>query len=92
LTAVIGIFAVSPRAGDRSHMTAINRGFFISAAVSVVLVAVLAFTELPSKFSKLKGLTNTDIASHAGNPRVFALIAVIIGIVLAAVIQQLTGY
>jgi K(+)-stimulated pyrophosphate-energized sodium pump len=92
ITAVIGIFAVSPRAGDRSHMTAINRGFFISAAVSVVLVAVLAFTELPSKFSKLKGLTNTDIATHSGNPRVFALIAVIIGIVLAAVIQQLTGY
>jgi K(+)-stimulated pyrophosphate-energized sodium pump len=92
VTAVIGIFAVSPRAGDRSHMTAINRGFFISAAVSVVLVAVLAFTELPSKFSKLKGLTNTDISTHAGNPRVFALIAVIIGIVLAAVIQQLTGY
>jgi K(+)-stimulated pyrophosphate-energized sodium pump len=92
LTAVIGIFAVSPRAGDRSHMTAINRGFFISAAVSVVLVAVLAFTELPSKFSKLKGLTNTEIAAHSGNPRVFALIAVIIGIVLAAVIQQLTGY
>jgi K(+)-stimulated pyrophosphate-energized sodium pump len=92
LTAVIGIFAVSPRAGDRSHMTAINRGFFISAAVSVVLVAVLAFTELPSKFSKLKGLTNDEITSHSGNPRVFALIAVIIGIVLAAVIQQLTGY
>jgi len=92
LTAVIGIFAVSPRAGDRSHMTAINRGFFISAAVSVVLVAVLAFTELPSKFSKLKGLTNSEIATHAGNPRVFALIAVIIGIALAAIIQQLTGY
>jgi K(+)-stimulated pyrophosphate-energized sodium pump len=92
LTAVVGIFAVSPRAGDRSGMTAINRGFFISAAFSVVLVAVLAFTELPSKFSKLKGLTNTDIASHSGNPRVFALIAVVIGIVLAAVIQQLTGY
>jgi K(+)-stimulated pyrophosphate-energized sodium pump len=92
LTAVIGIFAVSPRAGDRSHMTAINRGFFISAAVSVVLVAVLAFTELPSKFSKLKGLTNTEIATHSGNPRVFALIAVIIGIALAAIIQQLTGY
>src|SRR5471032_2235508 len=62
LTAVIGIFAVSPRAGDRSHMTAINRGFFISAAFSVVLVAVLSFTELPSKFSQLKGLTNTSIA------------------------------
>jgi len=92
LTAVVGIFAVSPRAGDRSGMTAINRGFFISAAFSVVLVAVLSFAQLPSKFSGLKGLTNSQIASHSGNPRVFALVAVIIGIVLAAIIQQLTGY
>ena len=92
LTAVVGIFAVSPRAGDRSGMTAINRGFFISAVFSVILVAVLAFLELPSKFSGLKGMTNAQIASHSGNPRVFALIAVVIGIVLAAVIQQLTGY
>jgi len=92
LTAVVGIFAVSPRPGDRSGMTAINRGFFISAAFSVVLVAVLAFTELPSKFSALKGLTDSEIASHSGNPRVFALIAVVIGIALAAIIQQLTGY
>src|SRR5450631_3762447 len=85
LTAVVGIFAVSPRAGDRSGMTAINRGFFISAAFSVVLVAVLSFAQLPSKFSGLKGLTNSQIASHSGNPRVFALVAVIIGIVLAAI-------
>jgi len=92
LTAVVGIFAVSPRAGDRSGMTAINRGFFISAAFSVVLVAVLAFAQLPSKFSGLKGLTNASIAAHSGNPRVFALVAVIIGIALAAIIQQLTGY
>ncbi len=92
LTAVVGIFAVSPRARDRSGMTAINRGFFISAIFSVALVAVVAFTELPSKFSALKGLGNAEIAGHAGNPRVFALVAVIIGIVLAAAIQQLTGY
>ena len=35
ITAVIGIFAVAPRARDRSGMTAINRGFFISAVISV---------------------------------------------------------
>jgi K(+)-stimulated pyrophosphate-energized sodium pump len=73
-------------------MTAINRGFFISAAFSVVLVAILAFAQLPSKFSELKGLANSSIASHSGDPRVFALVAVLIGIALAAVIQQLTGY
>ncbi|MGH8891136.1 MAG: sodium-translocating pyrophosphatase [Acidothermaceae bacterium] len=92
LTAVVGIFAVSPRVRDRSGMTAINRGFFISAAFSVVLVAILAFAQLPSKFSDLKGVTSAEIASHSGDPRVFALVAVLIGIVLAAVIQQLTGY
>jgi K(+)-stimulated pyrophosphate-energized sodium pump len=92
LTAVVGIFAVSPRASDRSGMTAINRGFFISAAFSIALVAILAFTVLPSKFSGLKGLTNSDITAHAGSPAVFALVAVVIGIALAAVIQQLTGY
>jgi K(+)-stimulated pyrophosphate-energized sodium pump len=92
LTAVVGIFTVSPRAGDRSGMTAINRGFFISAGFSVILVAVLAFAQLPAHFSDLKGLTNDQIASHSGNPRVFALVAVIIGIALAAIIQQLTGY
>src|SRR5215813_13053386 len=37
ITAVIGIFAVSPRRGDRSGMTAINRGFFVSAIISLIL-------------------------------------------------------
>ena len=33
ITAVIGILSIVPRPGDRSGMTAINRGFFISAVV-----------------------------------------------------------
>ena len=37
-----------PRPGDKSGMTAINRGFFISAVISVVLVAIAAFVYLPS--------------------------------------------
>ena len=40
ITAVIGIFAVSPRPTDRSGMSSINRGFFISAAISAILVVV----------------------------------------------------
>src|SRR5665811_1970130 len=56
LTAVVGIFAVSPRAGDRSGMTAINRGFFISAAFSVVLVSIAAFAFLPAQSSRLTGV------------------------------------
>jgi len=89
LTAVIGIFAVSPRAGDRSGMTAINRGFFISAVISAVLVAVAAWLYLPGSYAEL---SIGPALSASGDPRVFAVVAVIIGIVLAAVIQQLTGY
>src|SRR3954469_24078776 len=51
ITAVIGIFAVAPRAKDRSGMTAINRGFFISASFSAVIVAIASFLYLPSSFS-----------------------------------------
>jgi K(+)-stimulated pyrophosphate-energized sodium pump len=90
LTAVIGIFAVSPRPGDRSGMNAINRGFFISAAVSVVLVAVAAFTYLPSSFASLASSGAT--AGGTGDPRLIALGSVVIGIVVAVLIQQLTGY
>ncbi|GGO89331.1 sodium-translocating pyrophosphatase [Wenjunlia tyrosinilytica] len=91
LTAMIGIFAVSPRMSDRSGMTAINRGFFISAVISILLVAVAVYVYLPSSFSDLDNVPNS-ISSHDGDPRIFALVAVVIGIVLAALIQQLTGY
>src|SRR4051812_33630559 len=43
LTAMVGIFTVAPRRADRSGMSAINRGFFISATISLVLVAVAVF-------------------------------------------------
>ncbi|MFI1799290.1 sodium-translocating pyrophosphatase [Streptomyces sp. NPDC020379] len=92
LTAMIGIFAVAPRRADRSGMTAINRGFFISAVVSLVLVTVAVFVYLPSSYADLKGIGDAAISGHKGDPRVLALVAVAIGIVLAALIQQLTGY
>ncbi|MDQ0795620.1 sodium-translocating pyrophosphatase [Streptomyces sp. B1I3] len=92
VTAMIGIFAVAPRRSDRSGMTAINRGFFVSAVISLALVAVAAFVHLPSSYAGLDGVTDSAITSHGGDPRVFALVAVAIGIVLAALIQQLTGY
>ncbi|MGW4306939.1 sodium-translocating pyrophosphatase [Streptomyces californicus] len=92
VTAMIGIFAVAPRRSDRGGMTAINRGFFISAVISLALVAVAAFTYLPSSYAELDGVTDGAITGHDGDPRVFALVAVAIGIVLAALIQQLTGY
>ncbi|MFR9672859.1 sodium-translocating pyrophosphatase [Streptomyces sp. TR06-5] len=91
VTAVIGVFTVAPRRSDRSGMTAINRGFFVSALISLVLVSIAAVTYLPSRFS---GLENVPVAiqEHQGNPQVLAIVAVAIGIVLAAVIQQLTGF
>ncbi|SCK47594.1 sodium-translocating pyrophosphatase [Streptomyces sp. WMMB 322] len=94
ITAMIGVFAVAPRTKDRSGMTAINRGFFISAVISLVLVAIAAFTYLPSSYADLKGVGGDaqEILGHSGDPRVLAIVAVAIGIVLAAVIQQLTGY
>src|SRR5262245_13454105 len=92
ITAVIGIFAVAPRRGDRSGMTAINRGFFISAVVSLILVVGAAFIFLPSHFSQLKGVTDAGILHHGGSPRWLAIGAVVIGLVLASAIQLLTGY
>ncbi|MGW1197260.1 sodium-translocating pyrophosphatase [Streptomyces sp. NPDC002536] len=92
LTAMAGIFAVAPRRADRSGMTAINRGFFISAVISLALVAVAVYSYLPSSYADLEGLGDESIRTHSGDPRVLALVAVAIGIVLAALIQQLTGY
>ena len=92
LTAMLGIFVVAPRKNDRSGMTAINRGFFISAVFSLVLVVIAAFIYLPSKFSALKGVSDAAILTHKGDPRILAILAVLIGLVLASAIQLLTGY
>src|SRR6202167_1703828 len=92
LTAMAGIFFVNPRKGDRSGMTAINRGFFLSAIFSLVLVVIASFVYLPSKFSALKGVTTASILHHSGDPRFLAIGAVLIGLVLASAIQILTGY
>ncbi|GGK98842.1 K(+)-insensitive pyrophosphate-energized proton pump [Sphaerisporangium melleum] len=91
LTAIIGIFTTAPRAGDRNGMAAINRGFFISAAISAVLVAVAAFAYLPSSFSELSGVSPA-IAGLSSDPRLIAIGAVLVGLVLASAIQVLTGY
>ena len=87
LTALVGIYGTSPRTGDRNGMNAINRGFFLSAVVSAVLVAIAAFLYLPGDFAELDGGTES-----ASDPRLVAIGAVIIGIVLASLIQVLTGY
>jgi K(+)-stimulated pyrophosphate-energized sodium pump len=91
ITALVGIYGTSPREGDRNGMNAINRGFFLSAVVSAILVAIAAFAYLPSGFDGLRGVEE-DVAGLDGDPRIIAIGAVIIGIVLASLIQVLTGY
>jgi len=92
LTAILGIFLTRLRSSDRSAMSAINRSFYISAVISAVLVGIATFTYLPDSFSALSGLDPVFASSITGNPRTVALGAVIIGIVLAAAIQMLTGF
>ncbi|MEV4493274.1 sodium-translocating pyrophosphatase [Micromonospora coxensis] len=88
LIAIIGVFITRLRASDRNGLTAINRAFYISALLSAVLVAIATWQYLPATFAELEGgLTDVD-----QNPRTVAIGAVVIGIVLAAAIQALTGY
>ncbi|MER7888696.1 sodium-translocating pyrophosphatase [Micromonospora sp. NPDC094482] len=88
LVAIVGVFITRLRSSDRNGLTAINRAFYLSAVISAVLVAIAAYAYLPATFAELEGgLTDVD-----RNPRLVAIGAVIIGIVLAAAIQALTGY
>ena len=101
LTAILGIFLCRPRPGEGGLKT-INRAFYISAAVSAVLCTIAAFVYLPTKFSDLSGassggslieqLLNRVPPATSGDPRLIAIGAVLIGIVLASVILALTGY
>ncbi len=90
VTAVLGVFIVKPRPGE-SGLTAINRGFYISAAVSAVLCGVAAFLYLPSSFADLTNAGDT-VTTLQGDPRLVATAAVALGIVLAGIILWLTGY
>jgi len=73
---------------DRDH-----RAFYISAALSAVIVAVASFIYLPSSFAGFGANAAIDpavIASHR-NPQWGRIGAVVIGIVLAAASQALTA-
>lgn len=88
--ALLGILLTRVREGEGA-LTAINRGFYLSALLGLVLAALAAFLYLPSSFSELNGVS-AEIAAHAGDPRLITIGAVTIGIVLAGVILWLTGY
>ena len=71
VTSIIGILAVTPRSEEEHGMKAINRGFFLSAAISAAAVIVISLVYM-----------------HSIRPA----LAVIIGLVLASIIQVLTQY
>jgi K(+)-stimulated pyrophosphate-energized sodium pump len=71
LASIIGIWVVRPRSEDESGMRTINRGFFLAALLSAVLVGVIALTYV-----------------RDWRP----LVAVVLGIALASVIQLMTSY
>ncbi|MFD8496858.1 sodium-translocating pyrophosphatase [Amycolatopsis sp. NPDC059657] len=87
ITAVIGVYITKAKEGEGGLVT-INRAFYISAAISAVLSAIAAFVYLPSTFAEF----TSGATSEHGNPQIVAIVSVIIGIVLAAVILKLTGY
>ncbi|TSA21496.1 MAG: sodium-translocating pyrophosphatase [Actinomycetales bacterium] len=91
VTAIIGIFITRLRPTDKSAMQAINRSFFLSAIISAVLVAFATYTYLPASLKQMSGLSS-EAAAVDINPRVLAIGAVLIGIILAAAIQLLTGF
>jgi K(+)-stimulated pyrophosphate-energized sodium pump len=87
LTAIIGVFITRPRTGEPGLRT-INRSFYISAGISAALSVIAALVYLPSSFADLpQGIQGADV-----NPQIVAIVSVLIGIVLAAVILSLTGY
>ena len=101
VTAILGIYLCRPRPTE-SGLTTINRAFYISAVVSAALCTVAAFVYLPTKFSELtdarasgsliEQALGLQSGTNEGNPALIAVISVLIGIVLAAVILALTGY
>ncbi|PZR51748.1 sodium-translocating pyrophosphatase [Xylanimonas oleitrophica] len=92
LVALLGVLATRVR-GSESGLAAINRGFYLSAVVGVVLAAVAAFAYLPSSFEGLGGTAQLGtLTGISADPRVVASLAVAVGVLLAGVILWITGY
>ncbi|WP_346621455.1 sodium-translocating pyrophosphatase [Blastococcus montanus] len=83
IASVVGVLATNPGKNDSSGLAPINRGFFVSAAVSLLLVAVASFTVLPGTAGAVDLPVSLPVLGFG---------AVLVGVVLAAAIQQLTGY
>ncbi|WP_456697828.1 sodium-translocating pyrophosphatase [Aeromicrobium sp. P5_D10] len=103
ITALLGVYFTRPRAGEGGLKT-INRSFYLSAVISAVGASAFAWFYLPSSFEGLSGAGGSTVIEQVfaqnvplqsavdSDPRWIAIIAVLIGIVLAAIILALTGY
>ncbi|MGB3256620.1 MAG: sodium-translocating pyrophosphatase [Ornithinimicrobium sp.] len=93
LTAIMGVYITKARPNE-SGLSAINRGFYISAVTAAVVsvVAALVFLpwSMPAGMQELAIFGPTEVPDV--NPAVRGAAAVVIGIVLAAAILWLTGY
>jgi K(+)-stimulated pyrophosphate-energized sodium pump len=91
ITAIIGVFITRVKPGQNA-LSAINQGFYISAVISAVLSVAAVFVYLPNVVA-----AKTDANGAITDPAVDGLhirasVAVILGIVLAAIILWLTGH
>ena len=101
VTAILGVYITRARVGENG-LAAINRSFYISAVISAIASVAVAYIYLPKTFGELHIPEPTGVAAQLfGNPlegydgwgpRTIAWVAVLIGIVLAALILALTGY
>ncbi|MDQ6897470.1 MAG: sodium-translocating pyrophosphatase [Actinomycetota bacterium] len=92
VTAIIGVFITRVKPGQNA-LSAINRGFYITAAISAVLSVVAVFSYLPASVAaKTDAATGQVTEAAVDGLRIRASVAVILGIVLAAVILWLTGH
>jgi K(+)-stimulated pyrophosphate-energized sodium pump len=103
LTAILGVFITRAKPGVNG-LTTINRSFYVSALLGAAGSALFSWLYLPSSFADLslpepdqtsilaRVLPAESVAELDGNPRIIAIVAVLIGIALASVILALTGY
>ncbi len=92
VTAIIGVFITRVKPGQNA-LTAINNGFYVSAAISAVLSVGAVFLYLNPSVPEVIDQATQQVTSPAiDGMRIRASVAVIIGIVLAGIILWLTGH
>jgi K(+)-stimulated pyrophosphate-energized sodium pump len=91
ITAIIGVFITRVKPGQNA-LSAINRGFYISAVISAVLSVVAVFLYLPNAVAARTDATGAITDPAVDGLHIRASVAVLLGIVLAGIILWLTGH